>query len=113
MRRHLKPTNKSWRLDETIECQVERSKPHLAQPWVRTPPKSTRQAKNPLNSKLHRQPPPKVGRHVKIWQNWRPGEKMLGPDGIQALHVWFIGRQAPCARVTAVPLPCSTAGIDL
>ena len=47
----------------------------------------TRQLTNPLNTSRHRHPPLIVGWQDKIWQNWRPGPKIVGPIGTQGEQV--------------------------
>src|SRR5882672_430183 len=48
---------------------------------------------NPLNT-WHVHFPPKPGEQKESMQNWRPGEKMLGPDGKHPEHQWE-PRQGP------------------
>ena len=49
---------------------------------------------NPLNT-VHRHCPPKLGEQIESVQNWRPGEKMLGPDGIHGVQVWELRQGVP------------------
>jgi hypothetical protein len=80
---------------------------------VRTPPGlNGRQGTNPLNTTRQRQPPPKVGRQSVKMQNWRPGEKMLGPDETQGVQLWE-PTQGACAGMTALPFSPEPANIDL
>jgi hypothetical protein len=44
-------------------------------------------------------------------QNWRPGEKMLGPDETQGVQLWE-PMQGPCAGMTALLFPAEPASID-